>query len=217
MLPRYGPGRSDQVAAGDPARESRDTTHLVVFDAKGSCVSLTTTLNEVFGSGWASPRTGILLNNQMDDFDTRPGQPNLYGLVGSGANRVRPGARMLSSMSPCIVSDGGAPWLALGGRGGPRILSALLQVLLYRCVDEMPLAEAIAAPRLHHQWLPDDVQLESGRIWPNLAEGLSRLGYRIGESEQSGKIHGAERIADGSFLGVTDPREHGLARAVRRR
>ena len=217
MLPRFGVGRSDLVAAGDPARESRDTTHLIVFDASGACVSLTTTLNGLFGCGWASPRTGILLNNQMDDFDTRPGRPNTYGLVGTGVNRIRPGARMLSSMSPCIVVQDGAPWLALGGRGGPRILSGLLQVLLYRCWDDMSLADAIAAPRLHHQWLPDEVQIESDRVWPKLAEALDRLGYSVTTATERGRIHGAERLADGSFVGVSDPREHGLARAVQSR
>ena len=214
MLPRHGPGDSKLVAAGEARAEPDETTHLVVFDAEGRCVSMTLTLNALFGCGWASPSTGILLNNQMDDFDTKPGRPNLYGLVGTDVNRVRPGVRMLSSMSPCIALRGDDAWFALGGRGGPRILSALLQVIVHRAWDQWPLERAVAAPRMHHQWLPDTIQLEAHRNWPGLDEDLRVMGYTVEFTEESGKIHAIERQRDGTLIGVADPREHGLALAV---
>jgi gamma-glutamyltranspeptidase/glutathione hydrolase len=150
----------------------------------------------------------------MDDFDTRPGEPNLYGLIGTGVNLVRPGARMLSSMSPCLVTRDGMTWLGIGGRGGPRILTAVAQILYARVVDDWSLDRAVSAPRLHHQWRPDRVELEAGRGWPGLAEALRAVGYEVLDTAESAKIHAAERTAQGGFLGVADPRERGLARTV---
>lgn len=210
-------GSSGQIEAGTPharGTEPDETTHLVVIDAQGRAVSLTTTLNGLFGCGWVEPRTGILLNNQMDDFDTRPGRPNLYGLIGSEQNRVRPGARMLSSMSPSLVLRDGRTWLVLGGRGGPRIATAVAQILYSRIVDGWPLDRAIGAPRLHHQWWPDEVRLEAGRAWPQLASALEREGYTVSTWAKSGKVHAAEMLGDGRFAGVADPRGRGLARCV---
>lgn len=218
LLPTDGrAGRSDWTEAGQPSgsfHESHDTTHLVVIDSKGRGVSLTTTLNGRFGCGWVAPGTGVLLNNQMDDFDTRPGEPNLYGLIGTGVNLVRPGARMLSSMSPCLVTRDGMTWLGIGGRGGPRILTAVAQILYARVVDDWSLDRAVSAPRLHHQWRPDRVELEAGRGWPGLAELLRAVGYEVLDTTESAKIHAAERTPQGEFLGVADPRERGLARTV---
>jgi gamma-glutamyltranspeptidase / glutathione hydrolase len=223
LLPPHGvAGSSAEVQAGDPVpargrrsrRDHDETTHLVVIDGQGRAVSLTTTLNGNFGSGWISPSTGILLNNQMDDFDTRPGVPNLYGLVGGDQNRVRPGARMLSSMSPAIVTRDGRTWLALGGRGGPRIATAVAQILYARTVDGWPLDRAVAAPRLHHQWIPDEARLEVGRSWPGLEESLGTMGHTVSPWTRSGAVHAAEMLDDGLFVGVADPRERGLARCV---
>jgi gamma-glutamyltranspeptidase/glutathione hydrolase len=230
LLPKVGEiGRSDWVGPGWPGsssprpsaggtprqrREGQDTTHLVVIDARGDCVSLTTTLNALYGSGFLEPHTGIFLNDEMDDFDTRPGKPNLYGLVGNGRNAVRGGARMLSSMSPSIVLRDGRVWLALGGRGGPRILSGVAQVMYSRVFDDWPLDRAVAAPRIHHQWLPDEVRLEKGRIWPGLESALEAMGYTTRVASTNGKIHAAEVTPDGRFFGVADPRDHGLARCV---
>jgi gamma-glutamyltranspeptidase/glutathione hydrolase len=185
-----------------------------VIDALGSAVSLTTTLNENFGSGWMAPGTGILLNDEMDDFDTRPGAANLYGLVGRGRNAVAPGMRPLSSMSPTVVLRDGRPWLALGAAGGARILTAVLQVLTYRIQDDMPLPEAMSAPRIHHQWLPDAVWDEQGRRWSGLREALQAQGYELRARDLIGRVHAVERRADGSFIGVADGRGRGRAQAV---
>jgi gamma-glutamyltranspeptidase/glutathione hydrolase len=229
LLPRPGEiGRSSQIRGGMPPlagrrrgsqspqspREPDETTHIVVIDSSGGAISLTTTLNDRFGSGFLESRTGILLNDQMDDFDTRPGEPNMYGLIGGGANAVRGGARPLSSMSPCIVLRDGRTWLALGGRGGPRILSSVLQVLRMRIVDGLPLDRAISAPRLHHQWLPDRIDLERDRTWPGLGADLGELGYEVHFTIRSGKIHAAERLEDGALIGVADPRDGGRAGVV---
>lgn len=214
LLPAASPGRSDSIAAGEPRWGGDETTPLIALDSKGGAVSLTTSLNSLYGSGFVVPGTGILLNNEMDDFDTRPGEPNIYDLVGTGVNEVRPGARMLSSISPCLVMRDDEVWLGLGARGGPRILSSLLQVLYYRAVDGFSLDRAVSAPRLHHQWLPDEVWLEPDRQWPELRDALSTMGYRVIESTRNAKVHAAERLPGGEFIGVTDPREHGLALTV---
>lgn len=220
LLPRVGEiGDSDWVGAGAPRPEDRprashETTHLVVIDARGRCVSLTTTLNALYGSGFVEPATGILLNDQMDDFDTRPGEPNMYGLVGTGSNVVRGGRRMLSSMSPTIVLRDGRTWLGLGGRGGPRILSGVAQVLWSRVVDGWPLDRAVAAPRVHHQWRPDSVRLEERGHWPGLRRALEAWGYSCEVLTTNGKVHAAEWTADGRFEAVADPRDEGMALCV---
>ncbi len=143
-------------------RESENTTHVSVVDAQGNVVALTTTLNGGFGSGVIVDGSGFFLNNEMDDFDARPGEPNMFGLVGSEANAIAPGKRMLSSMSPTIVLREGRPWLVLGARGGPRIITAVVQILLNRYEYGMDLEQAVAAPRLHHQWKPDVIWNEEG-------------------------------------------------------
>ncbi len=215
LLPRVGEiGRSEWIGPGHPSRESQDTTHLVVIDARGNCVSLTTTLNALFGSGFVEARTGVLLNDEMDDFDTRPGEPNRYGLIGQGPNVVRGGARMLSSMAPSILLRDGRVWLALGGRGGPRILTAVAQVVYARVFDGWRLDRAVSAPRVHHQWYPDEVRLEEGRIWPGLKTSLDAMGYSTRTAANNGKVHAAELSPDGRFFGVADPRDQGLARCV---
>jgi gamma-glutamyltranspeptidase/glutathione hydrolase len=184
------------------------------MDRSGGVVMLTTTVNALFGSKFVAPGTGILLNNEMDDFDTRPGLPNRYGLVGSGVNAVAPGARMLSSMSPTIVAKDGKPWIALGSRGGPRILSSILQVILNRCYGEMDLADAVDAPRIHHQWWPDAVYFEEGSEQPGLRAQLEALGYRTLTRDVIGRVIAAERLGDGRFIGVRDPRISGLVMPV---
>lgn len=175
---------------------------------------MTTTVNALFGSKFVVPGTGILLNNEMDDFDTRPGLPNRYGLVGSGVNAVAPGARMLSSMSPTIIAKDGKPWIALGSRGGPRILSSILQVVLNRCYDGMDLADAVEAPRIHHQWWPDEVLFEEAHELPALRAELETIGYRTRTRDVIGRVIAAERLDDGRFMGVRDPRISGLALPV---
>lgn len=215
MLPESPPGSSSTLAPAS-MQESGSTTHIAVMDGYGGAASLTFTLNANFGSKWVIPGTGILLNNQMDDFDARPGRPNLYGLVGTGVNQVAPGMRMLSSMCPVIVMKDGGPWLVVGSRGGPRILTSVLQVLLRRIFDDTGLFDAIAAPRIHHQWLPDRVWFEEVAEDTTLHRALDRLGYETATRPDIGTVMAAEHLPDGSFLGVRDPRANGLALPVRR-
>lgn len=209
LLPESGRG-DPRAGPGHPLREGVHTTHISILDGEGGAVALTTTINSSFGSKWMVPGKGFLLNNEMDDFDTRPGRPNTYGLVGSGVNLVHAGRRMLSSMSPTVVLRDGRPWLVLGARGGPRILSTILQVYLYRTVDGMGLSEAVAAPRLHFQGIPDRVFLEKERCWPRLEEELRALGYGVDADSWMAKVQAAEW--DGHRgLGAADPRSEGRA------
>jgi len=214
LLPVEPPGDSNAISGGHPGAESVNTTSVVVMDGRGNVVSLTTTVNALFGSKFVAPGTGILLNDEMDDFDTLPGKPNLYGLVGSGVNAVAPGARMLSSMSPTIVLKNGEPWLALSSRGGPRILTSILQVFLYRCFDGMDLVKAVAAPRVHHQWWPDEVLFEDKDTMDKMRKALAAMGYKTGIKDAIGRVIAVERLGDGKYLGVRDPRISGLALPV---
>ncbi|MEK7798716.1 MAG: gamma-glutamyltransferase, partial [Acidobacteriota bacterium] len=148
---------------GREAKEAAATTHLSVVDGSGNMVALTTTLNGWFGCGVHVPGAGFLLNNEMDDFAIAPGRPNMFGLVQGESNSVAPGARMLSSMSPTIAWRGGET-IALGSPGGPRIPTATMQVLLNLIVDRNPLQAAVDRPRIHHQWLPDQITVEPGAL-----------------------------------------------------
>jgi gamma-glutamyltranspeptidase / glutathione hydrolase len=160
------------------AGESPQTTHLSVVDASGTVVSLTTTLNGWFGCGLYVERAGFLLNNEMDDFTTAPGLPNAYGLVQGEANAVHPGRRMLSSMNPMIAWRGGES-MAIGSRGGSRIPTSTIQVFLDLAVDGLPLREAVERPRIHHQWLPDQITIEAGALEAGLQTALEKRGHLI--------------------------------------
>jgi gamma-glutamyltranspeptidase/glutathione hydrolase len=143
------------------AEEKGDTSHLSVVDAEGNAVALTTTVNFLFGACVVVPGTGILLNDEMDDFDSAAGAPNQFGLVGTGVNLPAPGKRPLSTMAPTLVFDGqGRVVLAVGSPGGSTIASTVAQVIMHVLGEGMPLGQAVSMPRLHHQWLPDAVQLE---------------------------------------------------------
>jgi len=152
----------NRKAAEDPARrESTETTHFSIVDRHGNAISCTTTLNSRFGSGVVAAGTGVLLNNEMDDFSIKPGVPNIYGLVGGEANAIEPEKRMLSSMTPTIVLEEGDAMLVLGSPGGSTIITTVLQVILNVLVYDMSLEKAVGAPRFHHQWLPDETRVES--------------------------------------------------------
>jgi gamma-glutamyltranspeptidase/glutathione hydrolase len=154
---------SSQIGPGDPGiEESKQTTHFSVADSAGNVVSNTYTLNFSYGSHIVIPGTGILMNNEMDDFAARPGFPNAYGLIQGEANAVAPGRRPLSSMSPTLVLKDGRPLLATGSPGGSVIITSVLQTVLNTIVFGMNAAEAVAAPRVHHQWMPDEVAVEAG-------------------------------------------------------
>ncbi len=208
---------SERLAAypGTPPRESQETTHLVVIDADGNTVSLTTTLNDTFGCKAWVPGFGFL-NNEMDDFAAAPGKPNLYGLVQGEANAVRAGKRMLSSMSPTIAwreptGPGGEEILAAGARGGSKIPTNVAQVLLAVMVDGDGLQAALDRPRIHHQWLPDRLQAEPDALSPETRAVLEARGHTLDITPATAKVNAAMRLPDGTEEAVVDPRGPGYA------
>ena len=153
---------SKQILPGDPyAFESSETTHYSIIDKYGNAVSVTTTINLAYGSGIVVDGAGFFLNNEMDDFSSKPGVPNSFGLVGNEANSIEPGKRPLSSMTPTIVLKNKKPFLILGSPGGSRIITSVLQALLNITIHNMSLKEAVSLPRVHSQWLPDAVYFEA--------------------------------------------------------
>jgi len=193
--------------AGDDAGE---TTHLSALDGEGNAVSLTTTLNNTFGCGLLVPELGILLNNEMDDFATAPGRPNLYGLIQGEANAVGPGKRMLSSMSPTIAWRG-SEVVVLGSPGGPRIPTATAQVLLNVVIDGDALQAGVAKPRVHHQWLPDELRYEAGALDRATRIELARRGHTLRSVERLGEVCAVRLGTDGTFTAAADPRGPGAA------
>ncbi len=194
-----------EIRPGRPqAYESEQTTHYSVADRHGNAVATTYTLNLAFGSGIVAAGTGILLNNEMDDFVAKPGVPNAFGLVGGAANAIAPGKRPLSSMSPTIVLKDGRPWLVTGSPGGSHIITATLQTLIDSIDFAMNPAEAAAAPRVHHQWTPDELRVEKG-ISPDTLELLRQRGHRVVIGPPMGRIQ-TIRIDGGGFQGYSDPR-----------
>lgn len=183
-----------------PAKESPETTHFVVWDKQGNVVSNTYTLNFSYGSGIAVSGAGFLLNNEMDDFAAKPGVPNAYGLVGGKANAVEPYKRPLSSMSPTLVLKDGKPIIATGSPGGSTIITVVLQQLLNMIDFNMNPAEAAAAPRIHHQWLPDKVFLEPG-ISQDTQNLLIKMGHHIAEKP---RILGRVKTIAGTTTANTD-------------
>jgi gamma-glutamyltranspeptidase/glutathione hydrolase len=212
------PERATPSAAlsGGPLGAARGghTTHLSVVGAGGDAVALTTTLNSSFGSAVTARGTGILLNNEMDDFTTRPGRPNVYGLVQGEANAIEPGKRMLSSMAPTIVlrPDGGVR-LVTGAAGGPRIISAVFQVLSNVLDFKADVIGAVAAPRIHHQHLPDRLVFEEGGLSARGRAALEALGHELGERESIGHAPSLA-FEQGVFVGAAEPRSEGAAGAV---
>jgi gamma-glutamyltranspeptidase/glutathione hydrolase len=197
---------SDDVAPGvPPVYESEDTTHFSVMDADGNVVSNTYTLNFSFGSGIAVTGAGFLLNNEMDDFSAKPGVPNAFGLLGGEANAVAAGKRPLSSMTPTIVFANGEPWFATGSPGGSRIITSVLQMIVNVIDHQMNFAEAAAAPRMHHQWYPDVLQLESG-FSPDTIKLLEERGHTVQSSRSSMGSIQTVGYSDGIFRGASDPR-----------
>jgi gamma-glutamyltranspeptidase/glutathione hydrolase len=190
-----------------PPREGSNTTHFVVVDNAGNAVSNTYTLNYSYGLGMVAEGTGVLLNNELDDFTAAPGASNAYGLVGFEANLPGPGQRPLSSMSPTIVLKDGKPVLVTGTPGGSRIISTVLQVIVNVLDYNMDVASAVAAPRLHHQWLPDEVRIERGFADDTLA-ALKAKGHRIIEPMGQTSANSIAVTSDG-LLGAPDPRTRG--------
>ncbi len=197
---------SVDVAPGmPPLPESDDTTHFSVIDAEGNVVSNTYTLNFSYGSGISVPGAGFLLNNEMDDFVAKPGVPNAFGMLGGEANAIAALKRPLSSMTPAIVFADGKPWFATGSPGGPRIITTVLQMIVNVIDHGMNLAEATNAPRMHHQWFPDELLLESGfspdtvRLLHERGHTMEDAGFAIGSLQSVG-------VKDGVFRGASDLR-----------
>jgi len=189
----------------------RHTTHIAAADAAGNWVAITATVNTTFGSKVIVPGTGVILNDEMDDFSIYPGMPNAFGLVGAENNSVAPGKRPLSSMSPTIVLDStGKPVLTVGAAGGPKIITqALLAIIRVLDFDE-PLAEAVAGKRFHHQWRPNCVSYEKG-LDETIVEGLRDRGHNVEEIESGGRTQAISIGPDGKLIGVADPRTSGKA------
>lgn len=196
---------SSQIAPGTPpTEESPDTTHFSVMDAAGNAVVNTYTLNFSYGSGITVAGAGFLLNNEMDDFVAKPGVPNAFGLVGDDTNGIEPGKRPLSSMTPTIVFREGEPYLLLGSPGGSRIITSVLQVIVDVIDHRSGLADAVASPRIHHQWLPDILFMEPGFSAETILELQSR-GYQLQRSGTMGSVQ-AIMAEDGYLYGASDPR-----------
>ena len=190
--------------------ESFETTHYSVCDKYGNAVSTTTTINSSFGSKMIVDGAGFLLNNEMDDFSSKPGSPNQFGLIGSVANSIEAGKRMLSSMTPTIVLKNNKPFLILGAPGGSTITTAVLQVLI-NCIDfDMDIQRAIDLPRFHHQFLPDEINFEYFGVAEDVKDNLRSFGFTIGKNITIGRVEGI-MIKDNIMYGAADPRGHGIA------
>jgi gamma-glutamyltranspeptidase/glutathione hydrolase len=197
----------------DIAPEPKETTHLSVMDGEGNAVSLTTTLNGSFGCGLLVPGAGFLLNNEMDDFATAPGRPNLYGLIQGEANSVGPGKRMLSSMTPTIAWRG-QQVIVTGSPGGSTIPTATAQVLLNLIVDGDVLQAAVDRARVHHQWMPDMLRVEPEALSPETARALERRGHELRTVLKLGETHSVRGMVGGEFHAAQDPRGPGGAGVV---
>lgn len=196
---------SEAIAAGDPLPyESNETTHFSIADDNGLAVSNTYTINFSYGSGIVVDGAGFLLNNEMDDFSAKPGTPNAYGLIGGEANKVEPNKRMLSSMTPTIVKKDGKNFLITGSPGGSRIITTTLQVVMNVIDHDMNVQSAVSVPRIHHQWLPDEIRIEEG-ISPDTIGLLEAMGHTVSQQDAMGAAQSV-LIEDGHFFGGADPR-----------
>ena len=193
-----------------PKYESPETTHYTVMDSQGNAVSLTVTLNLNYGSGVVSEKYGIALNDEMDDFTTQPGQPNAFGLIQGSGNYVQAGKRPLSSMSPTLVTKKGRTVLALGGKGGPRIISGVIQSLYRHLVSGLDIDAAIQAPRVHHQFLPHQLIVDPKLLQPATLKGLEKKGHLVKKGWMS-KIYGITLSPDGTLKAAFDARSEGAA------
>ena len=205
---------SVEVGPGTPAETGgRHTTHLSVVDPAGGAASLTTTLNTWYGSKLTVQRAGFLLNNEMDDFTVEPGTPNAFGLVQGEANAIAPGKRMLSMMTPTIVLNPSAGLrMVVGTPGGATIVTTVFQIISNMLDQGMTLADAVLAPRVHHQHLPDRIAYEPGGLHRPVREALRSLGHRLHEEEEPwGDVQAIAVARDGSLRAVSDPRRGGTA------
>ena len=201
------PTPSDEISYGKvEILESDETTHYSIVDQFGNAVSVTTTLNGTYGSQLYCSELGFFLNNEMDDFSSKPGSPNMFGLIGGSANKIEPQKRMLSSMTPTIVEKDNKLLMALGSPGGSRIITSVLQTILNVHEFNMNMNIAVNSPRFHHQWMPDSIKIESNSFNPKLIEELKLFGYNIGYKDPIGVVDGILVLPSGLLEGGADNR-----------
>lgn len=188
--------------------ESDETTHYSIVDQFGNAISATTTLNGAYGSKLYCSELGFFLNNEMDDFSSKTGEPNMFGLIGAEANSIAPEKRMLSSMTPTIVEKNGKLYMSVGTPGGSTIITSVLQTILNVYAFKMGMQEAVNAPRFHHQWLPDEIRMEPNLFDESAINELKKLGYFINEKDSRviGKVDGILVLNDKSYEGGADHR-----------
>jgi len=191
-----------------PGYESTETTHYSIVDQFGNAIAVTTTLNAAFGSKLYAKELGFFLNNEMDDFSAKPGEPNMFGLIGGEANAISPQKRMLSSMTPTLVEKDGDFWMTVGTPGGSTIITSVLQTILNVYEFNMSMQDAVNAPRFHHQWLPDVVMFEPNSFPKERLDSLNQIGYNIDQQNAPviGKVDGILIRADGKLEGGADRR-----------
>jgi len=201
------PTPSDEISYGKvEILESDETTHYSIVDQFGNAISVTTTLNGTYGSQLYCSELGFFLNNEMDDFSSKPGSPNMFGLIGGSANKIEPQKRMLSSMTPTIVEKDNKLLMALGSPGGSRIITSVLQTILNVHEFDMNMNKAVNSPRFHHQWMPDSIKIESNSFNPKLIEELKLFGYNIGYKDPIGVVDGILVLPSGLLEGGADNR-----------
>jgi gamma-glutamyltranspeptidase/glutathione hydrolase len=212
---------SKDLKPGVPPHEGSNTTHYSIVDGKGNAVSVTYTLNDWFGAKVTAAKTGVLLNDEMDDFTAKLGVPNAFGLVQGEANAIAPGKRPLSSMSPTIVTKDGKPVMVVGTPGGSRIITAVLHTIINVIDYGMNVQEAVDAPRFHQQWLPNPTNIEPFALSPDTRKILTVMGHNLGVPQPA--IHaaaiivgapslGGKPVGKNRFYGANDPRRNtGLA------
>ena len=201
------PTPSNEISYGKvEILESEETTHYSIVDQFGNAISVTTTLNGTYGSQLYCSELGFFLNNEMDDFSSKPGSPNMFGLIGGSANKIEPQKRMLSSMTPTIVEKDNKLLMALGSPGGSRIITSVLQTILNVHEFDMNMNKAVNSPRFHHQWMPDSIKIESNSFNPKLIEELKLFGYNIGYKDPIGIVDGILALPSGFLEGGADNR-----------
>ena len=191
-----------------PGFESLETTHYSIVDPYGNAIAVTTTLNGAYGSKLYVDQLGFFLNNEMDDFSAKPGEPNMFGLIGGEANAIEPQKRMLSSMTPTLIEKNNAFWMSLGTPGGSTIITSVLQTILNVYEYDMTMQQAVDAPRFHHQWLPDVVIFESDSFSKQLVDSLKNKGYKIRPKAGTviGKVDAIRVLPNGKLEGGADQR-----------